>query len=115
MPALVFPPSLLVLCLHPPVDLGQFPSQLADAAADEAAVGFNLRFSRTTRSDSTGLSFQVLPHTGESGQQVLMLRETHLEPRLPGSRVAHEDVEDQLGAIQNPHLEGLLQIALLGR
>ena len=41
------------------------------------------------------------------------LREADLQPGLPGASVAHEDVEDEFGAVDDPHAHELLEVAPL--
>ena len=55
------------------------------------------------------------PAPRQPRQQVVELRQLHLEPALARARPAREDVEDQLGAVERLALDLLLQVALLGR
>ena len=55
----------------------------------------------------------MLPETAHPRQVVLQLRELDLELPFGGHGVLREDVEDQLRAIDDPRLEGVLELALL--
>ena len=57
----------------------------------------------------------MLPHAPHPRQLVLELRQLDLELALGAPRVLGEDVEDQLGAVDDPRLEGVLERPLLGR
>ena len=57
----------------------------------------------------------MLPHASHARQVVLELRELDLELPLGGDRVLREDVEDQLGPVDDSRLELVLQQALLRR
>ena len=57
----------------------------------------------------------MLPHPAHARQVVLELRDLHLELALGAHRMLGEDVEDQLGAIDNARLERVFQGALLRR
>src|SRR6266566_5556864 len=87
-----------------------------DLATNDAPVGFQLRFAGTSESDATANTRQVRPHAGEPRQQVLELRQLHLELRLVTARARREDVENDFGAIHHAHAEALLELdALHGR
>ena len=51
--------------------------------------------------------------SGQARQQVVQLREFHLQLAFPGARAAREDIEDQLRAVEHLHVQRLFQIALL--
>ena len=57
----------------------------------------------------------MLPHSAHARQVVLELRDFHLELALGAHRMLGEDVEDQLGAIDDARLERVFQGALLRR
>ena len=46
--------------------------------------------------------------------QVHQLGQFHLQAAFPRAGPAREDIEDQLGAIQHPYLQGVFEVALLG-
>jgi hypothetical protein len=57
----------------------------------------------------------VLPQAAHAREVVLELRELDLELPLRATRVLGEDVQDQLGAIDDASLESVLEGALLRR
>ena len=92
---------------------------------DDTAVHLQLRLTRTTQAHgtlaataagATALTFQVGPQALQTRQHVAMLRQFHLRLGL-GSLGSHgEDVKDERGAVEDFHLQLLLNIAhLLGR
>src|SRR5207248_9249008 len=88
--------------------------QVADAPADEPAVAFELRFTRTAQADAaTLLTRQVRPHLLQAGQGVFELREFDLQARLGGLRACREGVEDELAAVEDLDGDGLLEVARL--
>ena len=58
---------------------------------------------------------EVLPHPPHALQRVLELGQLDLELALGGVRVLGEDVEDDGGAVDHPHLQRVLERALLAR
>ena len=84
-----------------------------DAAVDLAAIGFELRFAGTTRSDAAAELRHLDAASRKPRQQVLQLRQFDLELAFAGAGVARKDVEDELRAIDHPHIERALQVALL--
>ena len=86
---------------------------MADAAVDFAAVGFKLSFARSASSDSAAQLRHLRASSGQPGKHVLQLRQFDLKLAFAGSRVAGEDVEDQLRAVDDAHIEFALQVALL--
>jgi len=55
----------------------------------------------------------VAPLAGESRQEVLVLRQLHLEAALAGLGTFGEDVEDEGRAVEDLDVEGVFQMALL--
>ena len=97
------------------LDLAQsFPQQL-DLVADDTAVHFKLRFTRTPHADAPTLTLQVGPHASQAGHQMLQLRELDLELALVAARPKREDIEDQTDTVDHTQLEHTLEVALLGR
>jgi hypothetical protein len=90
-------------------------AQVADAAADEAAVRLELRLARATEADTAADPRQVRPHALQSWQHVLELRQLHLHLRLAAAGARGEDVEDQLGAVHDARLQRVLQVLALRR
>ena len=94
--------------------------QLLDLAANVAAVGFELGFAGAACADrrrAAGgrLAYKVRPHTGQARQQVLILRQFHLQLALARLGALGKDVEDQARAVEHAHAELLLQHAHLRR
>ncbi len=87
--------------------------QERDALACEPAVCLELRLTWATRADAAPESFEVLPHASHARQVVLELRELDLELALCCDRVLREDVEDQLGTVDDARLQLVLEQALL--
>src|SRR4029450_9321040 len=92
------------------------PAQERDAAARAAAVRFELRLTGPACSDpgaerahAAAEAFEVLPQTAHARQVVLELRELDLQLAFGAARVLREDVEDQLGAVDNSRLQGILE------
>jgi hypothetical protein len=73
--------------------------------ADETAVDFELGFAGAAGADAgrrhSGDAFEVAPHAGEARVGVFHLRELDLELGLVGLGAGGEDVEDQLGAVED--------------
>ncbi len=88
---------------------------MADAPVDFAAIGFQLGFAGTAGPDAAAELRHLHAASCQPGQQVLQLRQLHLELALAGAGVAGKDVEDELRAVDDPHVELALQVALLRR
>src|SRR5690606_5868466 len=87
--------------------------QMPDAAAEQTAVGLELRLARAAQADAALLTFEVSPPSDEPCRQMLELRELDLELAFEARGSLREDVEDQPVAVQHARLERLLQVALL--
>ena len=92
--------------------------ELVDLAVDVAAVGLKLRLTGTLRSDGAlaaraGLALKVRPHADQARQQILVLRQLHLQAALLRPRPLGEDVEDQAAAVEHLHARQLRQHAHL--
>ena len=86
---------------------------------DQAAVGLQLGLAGALGADGSlaaaaALALQMGPHAGEPGQQVLVLRQLHLEPALLGLGPLGEDVQDQAAAVQHLDAQQICQHPLLG-
>ena len=77
---------------------------MRDAAARDPAVGLELRLAGAARADAAAEALEVLPHAAHPRQVVLELRELDLELSLGADRVLGEDVEDQLGSVDDARL-----------
>src|SRR5207248_9320887 len=86
-----------------------------NARADAPAIGFELRLARSARADATAEPGQRGTRAGQPRQQVLQLRELHLELAFARPRAAREDVEDQLRAVDDLPVDVLLDVAQLRR
>src|SRR6266550_181336 len=86
-----------------------------DLAANDPAVGFELGFARSPQADAAADTRQVGPHPRQSRQQILELRQLHLQLRLVAARARREDVENDLGAIHDADAEALLELHALYR
>ena len=115
---LVLLPELALGGPHP-ADLLQVPADLVDLLVDQAAVGLQLGLAGALGANSSlaaaaALALQVGPHTGEPGQQVLVLRQLHLQPALLGLGPLGEDVQNQAAAVQYLDPQHLREHPLLG-
>src|SRR5690606_21148628 len=88
-------------------------AQVADATADQPAVRFQLRFTRSAETDTAANAREVRPHALQSREHVLQLRQLDLHLRFRRARTRREDVEDQLGAVHHPRLQRVLEILAL--
>ncbi len=96
-------------------ELAQAPPEQRDPPVREPTVGLELRLAGAARSDAAAEALEVLPHPAHARQVVLELRELDLELPLGRDRVLGEDVEDQLGAVDDAGCECVLERALLDR
>ncbi len=97
-------------------DLFQSLLQLFDPLLQQAAVGFQLGFTRPAQADGTAaLALQVGPAADQPRGHVAQLRQFHLQLAFVAVRTLGEDVQDQAGAVDHPALQELLQVALLRR
>ena len=115
---LILLPELALGGPHP-ADLLQIPADLVDLLVDQAAVGLQLGLAGALGADgplaaAAALAFQVGPHTGKPGQQVLVLRQFHLQPALLGLGPLGEDVQNQAAAVQHLDPQHLREHPLLG-
>ena len=103
------------LALLAGLDLGELGLEVLDAVVDQPAVLFELLLAGAADADAALVARQVGPHPLEPGQRVFELRQLDLEVGLVGPGVGGEDVEDDLGAVDDLDAERLLQVARLGR
>ena len=116
-PAAFLPSDLALLA-----QITQTTPQERDAAACDPAVALELRLTGTPSPDSgserartASQTLEVLPHAPHPRQVVFELGELDLKLPLGADRVLGEDVQDQLGAIDDTRLERVLECALLRR
>ena len=95
--------------------------KLRHASAQAAAVHLNLGFTGTTRTDTltgcgtaTRLTGQGRTPTTQTRQHVLQLGQLDLSLTLAGLSVLCKDVENQGGAVDDLHLDDVLEGAALG-
>src|SRR4051794_36144172 len=94
----------------------QLALEARDPFLHTATINFQLRFTRAARADSTSLPRKVRPHSGQTREQILQLRELDLQAPFATARALREDVEDELRAIEHLAIEHLLEVApLCGR
>ena len=74
----------------------------------------SLRFARTAGADAAAQARHRRAVAGQPRQQVVQLRQLHLQLAFARAGAAGEDIEDQLRAVEDLDIERLLQIALLG-
>ena len=91
----------------------QFPLQFRDPFLHPAAIHFELRFARPARANSARLPRKVRPHSRQTREQILQLREFDLQPPFPTARALRKDVENELRAIQHFARKKIFQIAAL--
>src|SRR5271170_7962178 len=92
----------------------QFLADLEDTFADQAAIGFDLCFTRTTQeAEAAALAFQVGPASDETAALIGEMRKLDLQATFSSLRAFAEDFEDQRCAIKHFRAPRLFQIALL--
>jgi hypothetical protein len=92
----------------------EFADEFVDALLDFAAVGFELGFAfAAAHADAAFLAGKVGPEPGQARQQMLQLGQFDLQLAFPGAGALSEDVEDQLGAIEDLEFEHLFEAAAL--
>jgi hypothetical protein len=87
--------------------------QGGDAVAGETAVGLDLGLARASRPDPAAEALEVGPQPAHAGEVVLELCQLDLQLALGAARMQGEDVEDHARAIDDPHLERVLEAPLL--
>ena len=61
----------------------------------------SLRFARPARADAAAQPRHLHAVPGQPRQQVVQLRQLHLQPAFAGARARGEDIEDELGAVDD--------------
>ena len=98
-----------------PAHIFQLLLQALYLAADDAAISLKLGFSGAAGADTSTQSFQMLPLTGEPGQEILVLREFHLETSFPGPRPGRKDIEDECDPVDDLDTQSFFDVPLLYR
>src|SRR5262249_17221429 len=93
----------------------QAPAQQRDSPPRDAAVALELGLARAARPDAAPEALEVLAHAAHAREVVLELRELHLELAFGADGVLREDVQDQLGPVDDAGLQGVLERSLLRR
>jgi hypothetical protein len=88
---------------------------LPDAPPDHAPVGLELRLTGSPRPDTASEALEVGPLPDQPRQEIRELRQLDLELALARPRPLREDVEDQRGPIDDPHIERAREVSLLDR
>jgi len=96
-----------------PTHPGQAAFQLIDSGAQEAAIAFELGFTRAAQANTPFLALQMGPAAHQASRQMAQLGQFHLQLALEGTRTLGKNVEDEPGPVQHPTLDQRLQIALL--
>src|SRR5208282_4359469 len=74
---------------------------------------FKLLLARSARPNSAAEARKLFSASGQTREQVVQLREFHLELAFPRAGVASEDVEDQLSAVDDAAADSLFHVAKL--
>src|SRR5271166_572358 len=86
---------------------------VTDAAVNLAAIGFELSLARAARADTATELRHFHAAPGEAREQVFQLRQFHLQLAFASSGVTGENVEYELGTVDNADAKLALQVALL--
>ena len=88
--------------------------QSDDAVGDDAAIEFDLGFTRTAGfAQTAALTFQVRPRTHQARAFVTLARQLDLKLAFLGARAQAEDLENKPGTIDHLGADIRLQVALL--
>ena len=86
------------------------------SVADQAAIGFDLCFARTTEeAETTTLPFKVRPASDEATCLIIEMGKFHLQSPFGGRGSLAKDLEDQAGTVDDLCLQRLFKVALLNR
>jgi hypothetical protein len=86
-----------------------------DAPINLSPVGFQLSFARSAGANAAAKLRHLHTTPGQPRKHVFELRKFDLQLALTSAGVPREDIEDQLGAINNAGVNNALDIALLRR
>lgn len=93
---------------------GEIVLNCLELGGDLAAIDFELGFTRAASTDTATETGEHDAFTGEARQEVIELCELYLQLSFASTGTGSEEVEDELGAIQNFKLKFPFEIALLG-
>ena len=105
------------LALHTALP-GQFLQpilQQLDPPPQQAAIGFELLFTRAAQTDPAALTLKVGPAAHQPGGQMFKLRQFNLQLALGTGGTQGKDVENQAVTIHHPAFQGAFQVTLLHR
>ncbi|MNC44166.1 hypothetical protein D3C75_930630 [compost metagenome] len=91
-------------------DLLQLALQLPDPVADMPPVGLQLGFTGPPGADAAAETGQILAMPDKPGKQIAVLCQLHLQNALPGFRPPGENIQNQLGTVNDFHIQRFLQI-----
>jgi len=97
------------------LDVFQLLFDVADAAIDASAIGFELGLARSAGADTTAKLRHFYAAPSQSWKHVFELRQFHLQLSFTSACVAGKDVEDELGPVDDANVKLALQVALLRR
>src|SRR5207249_11069739 len=106
-------PRSLLVTLSPHVL--QLLLQVAQALSNPTPLDLDLSLTGAAAGADAAHLAVVVVGADEARKQVVELRRLDLEAALSGARVLREDVEDQLGPIDDPRPQLPLEVALLPR
>ena len=86
-----------------------------NARPQQASVGFQLRLTRPSKSNTTLLTLEVGPPSHQPRAHVRELGQLHLKFSFMGASPLGEDVENQSRTRQHPARQCLLEVSLLTR
>src|SRR5690606_3627157 len=96
--------------------LRELRAQSLDAHRQHAPVELELGLAgAAAHADAAALALQVRPAAHEPRRQVLEAGQLDLQLPFVALRALREDLEDQLGAVDDRDVPALLQVALLDR
>ena len=93
----------------------QIASQFVNAPSDVTAVALELGLTRSARADAAALTGQHLAHAGKPRENVLILRQLHLQFALAGAGALSENIQNQCAPVEHRPSGHLLQHTHLGR
>ena len=97
-------------------DLLQPSPQFGHPSVNQPSVGFDLPLARTaTRANSTLDPLEVSPQPFQTRTKIEQLGQLDLQLRFVGLGPRGEDIQDHLAAVDDDRLQGLFQVAALGR
>ena len=90
-------------------------TEIRNSATDHAPIRFELGLPGTSKPQPPTDTGKVGPHSLQPGQQVLKLRQFDLHLGFARTSTGGEDVENELGTIQDPNTEAILEGLALRR